>query len=225
MAIKIQSTDDISSDGIKVIVYGKAGIGKTRLMATAPSPIILSCESGLLSLRKMNIPFIEIKTVEDIEESLEFVQSEEGKKYKTICLDSITEISEVVLSNFKPNFRDPRKAYGEMNDKCASLIRSFRDIKGKNIVFSAQRGRFVDEDSGITNYFPAMPGRTLLQLIPYQFDGVFYMTLMQDAGGKDHRILKTAPEIGFEAKDRSGALRAVEKPDLTYLFNKITGDK
>ena len=51
--LKIQYTDDPQIfSGVKCVVYGPAGGGKTRLLATAPSPIILSAEKGLLSLKK-----------------------------------------------------------------------------------------------------------------------------------------------------------------------------
>ena len=63
MAINIQSTNTITANGLKVLVYGQAGAGKTTLIKTLPKPLILSAEGGLLSLRKENLPFIEIKNM------------------------------------------------------------------------------------------------------------------------------------------------------------------
>jgi len=53
--MKLKSTKDAASSGIKALVYGLSGIGKTALAATTgdlPSTIIASAENGLLSLRK-----------------------------------------------------------------------------------------------------------------------------------------------------------------------------
>ena len=59
MKVNIKSTKDIALDhGIKCVVYGFSGVGKTVLCSTAPKPIVLSAESGLLSLSKVDIPYI-----------------------------------------------------------------------------------------------------------------------------------------------------------------------
>ena len=60
MAINLQSTNSVSNAGIKMLVYGAAGTGKTYLIPTLPSPVILSAEGGLLSISHHNIPFVEI---------------------------------------------------------------------------------------------------------------------------------------------------------------------
>ena len=43
------------TNGIKVLVYGGAGVGKTVLTATLPNPVLISAESGSLSLRESNL--------------------------------------------------------------------------------------------------------------------------------------------------------------------------
>ena len=35
--------------GVKMLVYGESGMGKTMLTATLPRPLLISAESGLLS--------------------------------------------------------------------------------------------------------------------------------------------------------------------------------
>ena len=73
MAIKITSTKDYGVDGVKIMVSGPAGIGKTVLCSTAPNPIIISAESGLLSLSDIDISVIEVKTVEDVMDAYQFL--------------------------------------------------------------------------------------------------------------------------------------------------------
>lgn len=48
MAIQLQSTSGLHANGVKVLVYGKAGAGKTSLIPTLPHPVVLSAEGGLL---------------------------------------------------------------------------------------------------------------------------------------------------------------------------------
>jgi GTPase SAR1 family protein len=42
MAINLKRTGGLAADGVKMIVYGMAGAGKTSLIATLPNPIALS---------------------------------------------------------------------------------------------------------------------------------------------------------------------------------------
>ena len=58
MAISLRNTRDVGTAGVKVLVYGHAGAGKTSLIRTAPNPVILSAEAGLLSLSDLDIPYI-----------------------------------------------------------------------------------------------------------------------------------------------------------------------
>ena len=101
MSIKLTTTKE-SSSFVKALVYGDAGVGKTVLCATAPNPIIISAESGLLSLSDHDIPVIEVKSIEDVQEAFQFItEAEEAKGFQTVCLDSISEIAEVMIATYK----------------------------------------------------------------------------------------------------------------------------
>lgn len=223
MAIKLTTTDRFSFEhGVKVLIYGRAGAGKTRLCETAPEPLIISAEAGLLSLRHASIPVIEIKSMQDLTEAYTFVAtSEEAKQFQTICLDSISEIGEVCLAHNKAQFRDPRQAYGELIDQMQKMIRAFRDLPGKHVYFSAKQELNKDEVTGVTMCGPSMPGSKLGPQLPYFFDEVFHLGVGKNQEGEEYRYLRTQPDIQYEAKDRSGVLDAIEYPDLRSIFNKI----
>ena len=44
MAIKLKSTRGLHAQGVKLLVYGQAGAGKTSLIKTLPDPVVLSAE-------------------------------------------------------------------------------------------------------------------------------------------------------------------------------------
>ena len=225
MSVKIYNTKNARENGVKVLVYGKGGIGKTTLMGTAPRPFIISCESGMLALKDVDVPYTKISNIDELDEVYEFIVSGKGKRYKTICLDSISEMGELCLAEIKTSVNDGRQAYGELADTMQEKIRMFRDIEGKNVVFSATQKRIEDSDSGLTQYVPGMPGNTLTQSMPYFFDEVFYMTLYEKSDGKAVRVLKTQTSFEHDAKDRSGELKKIELPNLTKIFNKILKGK
>lgn len=221
--IKITSTKDHSTHGVKIMVYGSSGGGKTRLCGTAPSPIIISAESGLLSLAEVDIPVIEVNTVEDVNDVYNWaISSEEAKKYDTLCLDSITEIAEVLLTTFKAEDKDARAAYGRLADEMTKTIRSFRDLKGKNVYFTAKQVTLTN-DVGVTSYVPSMPGKTLLNGLPFFFDEVLSIQLGKLENGTQYRYLQTFSDRQRDCKDRSGKLDQKEEPNLQKIFNKISG--
>ena len=134
MAINLKSTATIASSGVKVLVYGQAGSGKTTLIRTATAPLILSAEAGLLSLAGTDIPYVEIHSLAELSEVGAWIaQSQEAAQYQTICLDSISEIAEVCLSEAKATLKDGRAAYGEMADQMSKVIQAYRDLPGRNV--------------------------------------------------------------------------------------------
>jgi hypothetical protein len=225
MPLKFTTTAQAGAlHGVKALCYSEAGVGKTTLCATAPAPVILSAEAGLLSLRKWNLPVIEIRTIEDLQEAHVWATtSKEAGQFQSLCLDSISEIAEVVLSNAKSQVKDPRQAYGEMIEKMTMVIRAFRDISGKNVYMSAKMEPTKDEMTGIVKYGPSMPGTKLGPSLPYFFDEVFRLGIGKLPSGELYRFLQTQPDLQYTAKDRSGSLNPVEPPDLNQLFNKIMG--
>lgn len=225
MALKFTTTDQAAQlHGVKLLVYGDSGAGKTFMASTAPATVILSAEAGLLSLRRFQLPVIEIQTVEDLVQAhLWCQQSAEAGQFQTVYLDSITEIAEVVLANAKKLVKDPRQAYGELIEKMLSTIKAFRDLQGKHVVMTAKMEPFKDTLNGTVTYMASMPGSKLGPQLPYLFDEVFRLGIGVDAQGAKYRFLQTQPDLQYSAKDRSGVLDPVEPPDLNYVFNKILG--
>lgn len=222
--IQLQSTYAISGrDGIKTLVYGNAGTGKTRLMATAPSPVILSAEGGLLSLRRFNIPYIEIHNMMQLIEAYKWAQqSHEARQFPTIGLDSISEIAEVCLKAEQSSNKDGRKAYGELLIKMIAIVRDFRDLPGKNVVVTAKQEWSKDESSGVMIFGPMMPGSKLGPQLPYFFDEVFQTLVHIDPTTKARsEWLRTRYDGQNVAKDRSGALAEYEPQNLSQIFQKI----
>lgn len=226
MAIKLTTTRQAAVDnGIKVLVHGPAGAGKTVLNSTTDeATVIISAESGLLSLRQFDIPVIEVKSIQDVQDAYQFItESKEAEQFRWVNLDSISEIAEKVLAYEKERSPDARRAYGELQDRMMHLLRAFRDLEGKNVYMSAKQERFKDEASGIQIYAPMMPGSKLSQQIPYLFDEVFALRVEENAEGKEERWLQTSRDVRFDAKDRSGALEMFEPAHLGRIAAKIHG--
>jgi phage nucleotide-binding protein len=226
MAINLKNTSTLADDGcVKLLVYGQSGAGKTSLIKTLPNPVVLSAEGGLLSIAGSNIPYIEIKNVKDVDEAYMWLQeSAEAKVFESVAIDSISEIAEVVLSVERKLTKDPRQAYGEMQNKIAKIIRDFRDLFGRHVYMSAKMEKVQDEMGRIL-YGPSMPGSKTAQALPYFFDEVLALRVEKDSEGLNHRALMCDGDGAWNAKDRSGKLESWEAPDLGEIIRKIGGQK
>lgn len=235
MGIKIQSIKEaVEDNGIKILVHGPAGSGKTVMCGTAGvKTLLISAEGGLLSLQgaidtgllpevvSELVDVIEVTSLEELLEAYEFCKTADAEDYEWVQLDSISEIGEVVLENEKQYSKDPRMAYGNLITEMQALLRKFRDLPNKNVLFTCKQQRVVDQDTERTMYVPSMPGSKLHQAIPYMFDEVFALRVEKDDEGDDYRILQTNRDIRYEAKDRSGKLDMWEEPSLHSLMKKI----
>lgn len=224
MAISLKSTRELGRlNGVKMLVYGQAGSGKTTLIGTLPNPVILSAESGLLSLADLDLPVIEITDAATLRDARRWLaESEEAAQFESVALDSISEIAETVLAAAKATAKDPRQAYGQLSDDMNEIVRGFRDLPGKHVYFSAKAEKATDE-SGRILWSPSAPGKSVGQSLPYFFDEVLSLRVEKGADGELVRGLLTSTDGQWVAKDRSGKLDQWEAPDLGAIINKITG--
>ena len=219
----VSPADAVQDQGAKILVYGMAGAGKTYLARTAPGKVlVISAEAGLLSIRDaQNVEAIEVKSAAEVVEVYEALRS--GKlQYDTVCLDSISEISELLLQAEKAKHKDARKAYGEVQESVTNVMRAFRDLQ-MHVMFICKEDK-VNND-GVFEQAPKMVGTKLGQSITYFFDEVLALRVIEDTYAEGNpvqaRWLQTRIGQGYVAKDRSGKLEAFEEPNLTKLIEKL----
>jgi len=221
MAIELKSTRELAkANGVKALVYGLSGSGKTTLIRTLPSPVILSAESGLLSLGGEDLPVIEITSMAELQEAYSWCAgSTEAEDFESIALDSISEIAEVILTGEKKTAKDPRQAYGALADQMTEMVKAFRDLPGKHVYFSAKAEK--SDVDGKVMYAPGVLGTKVSQMLPYFFDLCLALRV-ERTEGVVMRALQTQSDGAWQAKDRSGKLEPWEGPDMGAIIRKIT---
>lgn len=238
--MKISSTMNVGIDRLKAIVYGKPGVGKTTLASTLPGrTLIISAESGLLSIARFDLPVFDI-TIDDsgssvpiskrydrLSEVFKYLETDDAiKLYDNIFIDSLTEISQNLSEKLQAEFTDNKdtiKMWGEYAKRMKAMIKAFRDLPYYNVIFSALEKEDQDEfkrKSIKINVQGSISGD-----IPAFFDEVFYYTIIDAEDGSSRRVLITQPNSKVVAKDRSGKLELVEEPNLSHIFNKIKQPK
>lgn len=221
MAVKFSSTKELTTKP-KVLTFGRSGAGKTKLISTAEKPVIISSENKMASLSKYDFPVLQVKTMDDLKDATKEVKKLKKKMCVTGCIDSITDITESFLMMEKKNHSDPRKAYMVVQDEILQFLKEeIRDCDKKFWYVVAKLRRY-ENDEGIDTYGPKMPGNVMGPELPYIFDEVFAMRIMEDEE-KQYRYLQTGLEHDpkYDTKDCSETLNLIEQPNLAKIYNKI----
>lgn len=231
------NTSDFKGESTKCLIYGSSGVGKTTALATLPGKTLLvSAENGLLSISDKDIDVYDLtvdKNGKALDRHLRFEKLNhflskvlpELEGYDTLAIDSLTEIAQNIVENLKikhPESRDALKMWGEYSAIMTALVKSLRDLPGYNVVMTALSS--VDKDEQNRRFIGIDVNGKISGRIPALLDEVFYMQVMQDDEGKEHRVFVTSNHGDIIAKDRSGKLNQFEQPDFGRIFAKIKGD-
>jgi energy-coupling factor transporter ATP-binding protein EcfA2 len=227
MAIQLKSTRGYGKNrGVRIVCYGLSGAGKTTLIRTLPNPVIISAEGGLLSLDDEStapMPYIEVTTLKQVQDAYAWAaSSEESRQFGSIAIDSLSEIAEVILSGEKATAKDPRQAYGAMQDEISKLIRQFRDLPGDRHVYFTAKAEKMQDETGKILYSPSLPGAKAGQSVPYFFDFVLAARVERTPDGTTERAIMTQSDGIWLAKSRGWKLDPWEPMDLGAIIAKIT---
>lgn len=217
--LRVRKTSDIGQQYLKLLTYGYSGVGKTYFAGTATKPLIISCESGLLTLRGKDIDCFEIKEWEDVEKAFVFLRAG-GHEYETVVLDSLTELQKKLCDKLiegkdKLTIGD----WGLVIDKIRRLVRHFRDLP-MNVVIIALADQTKDDETGRVYTVPSLNGKALPNELAAYFDVVLYQFAKKTDTGTEYLAL-THGEERCVAKDRSGMLPAIMVPDFETIHKAV----
>ncbi|AMW36150.1 recombinase [Xanthomonas phage XAJ2] len=208
--------------GAKCIGYGGPGSGKTPLIMTAPNPVLCVVEPGMLSMRRAtNIPAFEAYTAPRIYEFFDWLfKSNESKNFDTVCVDSVSQMAEVILTDMLKKHSHGMKAYGEMSIKVMEILNALYYLRNKHMYLIAKQGTI--EEGGIQKRRPFFPGQDLNVKVPHMFDQILHIGKARVPGVMNEvNAIRCMPTIDIMARDRSGLLAEFEPMDLAALFKKV----
>jgi hypothetical protein len=216
----IRSTASRGDLGYKLLVYGKAGVGKTCLAATAPAPVFLDSDKGTLSIAHLGLPCWAISSFRELNQALDWFEKDQDAKahFKTIVLDMLSDLAVKELDGLLAMTKDPRQAYGGLTTTVTSTMRRLRDLPVFNVVVLATQAAHEDAVAKVVTYGPGVPGQKLAESLPHMFDCVFQYGLRADGA----RVLRTQTQFQFTAKCRAPGLAAEEiNPNLSEIFARL----
>lgn len=211
-----------SVSGVKCIIYGAPGCGKTPLVTTASNVLYVAIERGQVSLQGTNVPAV---TAYDLPSFYQFIEwmdrSEEAKQYNTFFIDSISRFCSLVLeeelakkskSGEKVN---GQAAYGEMAKRVLKVFHLLNGMKNRNIVMLAQ------SDTKPEQARPYFEGNEIDTKIPHLYDGVFHLGYHDVPDRGLTYSLQMRETEKYFARCRFNAAADYEAANLDYLFNKL----
>ncbi len=152
-------------DGISILLYGQSGSGKTSLWATFPGPIlVMICSGGMRpgELRSVDVPEYRNKIQQVVlHESLEAGQVirhvDDSKKYKTLVLDHVSGLQDLVLKEILGIDELPaqkgfgiasQQQWGQVTAQSKEILRAMLNLSC-NVVIIGQERTFGGKDEGM----------------------------------------------------------------------------
>ena len=201
------------SEKFSAIIYGKKGVGKTSLAASAAkvpelAPVLfLAIEDGSSVLDKeySDDPNLDVVYVEDWPTGAAVIEavSENQTKYKTVIVDTISELQEYMKQH------TTEVGYGlwaYIADNSIDVMKMLHRTKYVNVIFITHAEKLKEEDSGKVLMSPYFLGNKTIEQALKPIDLVLYLALGKDEQGQPVHVLQTKGDGKIDASDRSGEL-------------------
>jgi len=223
------------------VLYGRSGSGKTTLAGDFPKPMLYLDirDEGTDSIADVEgIDVKEIESSEDVEEVRDFLRRN-PKRYKTVVLDTVTQLQELVVNEIAEGKKLKGKRagdfgtltkqdWGAVSAKLKGFIIDFRDMP-MEVVFIAQERVFnlSDEETDESNQLEPEVGPQLMPSVKSVLNAAVIVvgstfirrrTIVKEIKGKKVKrekveyALRLGPNSVYNTKVRKP--REIEAPDF-----------
>ena len=221
---------------LNALIYGKPGAGKTMLAASAAddprtSPVLfVDAEGGTINVSHKNgLHFFDVKNPDELRMLTRYLREATAAgdlPFKTLVLDSLTDIAEKAMDSIVQTISNPRRAVSDVeegadwnvfNHRMMAVIRFFRDLDVHLIATALER-----EDTN--GFFPAVKGKQVPQQLPGAFNTVGHLRMVPKEATEERRLLLQS-SAKYAAKDRGDPLgvlpREMVDPTITKLLDRM----
>lgn len=205
--------------GLKAIVYGPPGSGKTPVFNSAPRPLLLACEPGLLSMKGSQVPTYQAHTGDAINEFFKWWwESKEPANFDVLGIDSISQMADIFLQEALKKHKHGLQAYGDMAEKTMAILRPLFFQKQKHCYLICKQT--TEKENGFDVRKPYFPGKNLPTEVPHLYDLILHLDVHGVPNMGQVQSFQTKRSHDIMARDRSGKLAEFEPPDFGYIVKK-----
>lgn len=213
------AADFAQNYGVKSIIYGPAGSGKTPIINTAPNPILLVCEPGMLSMKGSKVPTFAASNAKLLDEFFDWwFSSNENKKFDTIAVDSGSQLCEAYLEQAQTNNKHGLAAYGEMARNALKWLDKLYYMQYKHVYLIAKQEIVSSQIGSFAR--PYYPGRELPVKMPHKYDQILHLDIHNVPGMGQVKSFQCQSTSDIQARDRTGNLAMFEPPDFGAIVRK-----
>lgn len=215
---------------LTVLVYGPSKIGKSTWCAQADGALFLATEAGLNNLEVYQAA---IATWEDLLSACKEIS--EGKHpYKTIVLDTVDNAyrmcAEHVCQKFKIEHESDLgfgKGYALINNEFYRVLNKLSLLPHGLILISHSQEKELETRTGkLTRVVPTLPEKAR-KIVLGMVDMILFcdLEITSGADGKptQRRVIRTKPNVHYEAGDRTGRLPEVIDLDFSKFLQAFGG--
>ena len=203
--------------GCKAIVYGPAGTGKTPIINTAPNPVLLATEPGLLSMRNSTVPTWIAPSKDKIDEFFKwFEHSAEAKKFDTLAIDSVSQMCEIALNDAKKRIKHGLQIYGDMAEYVGPYLERLYFMPEKHMYLICKEE--VQEGGYRRPYYP---GKQLAIQVPHRYDCILRVAKAQIPNMGEVTAFQCNGTYDVMARNRTGDLADFEPPHFGEIIKKV----
>jgi hypothetical protein len=222
---------------VKVLLYGRNGMGKTRIACTAPKPLVLDMnEKGTKSVRKYpDVEVLHCKRWSDVVFAY-WMLKEGDHPYASVVLDTATGMQALCIRQIlkESEDRDPTKdpkvmsmrEWGKLAELMKELLLNFRNLD-LNVVITAQQRTIDDPDTESREIVPDLsPGSRGPLTAAVDIIGHVYQREVRSVDKSTKKEVKkwetrmlSGPHEEMITKDRTGSLpRVMRDPTIPKMI-------
>lgn len=235
----LATPDEVAGQNLRVLLYGRPGVGKTTFCATAVPPILLvnaEQPGGVIPISGRGVKIVQVQQYRDILLVLKMLKGMDHG-YRTVCVDGLTELQkkgmDAILADSKrdlPSMQDWQRSIEDMRWLCRSLT-----SLPINLIVTAQGKEEADQEDGRLMMRLDLPGK-LPGALPAYFDAMFYMGVKQAETqteakdpGQVERYLRVQPHPKVDAKfrvppEKEHLFSTFEDPDFAAIHARLFGE-
>lgn len=193
---------------VKMMIYGQAGMGKSTVALSAPSPLLLDFDGGVKRINMSHLEGVDIVQITRWQEVQEVLR-EDLSPYQTIVVDTIGKMMDFIIKykcgDRLPSIRD----WGGINAEFAWLTRTLSGLN-KNIIFVAHRDTRKEGDD--TVFIPALREKSYNSIVT-ELDLLGYLE-MKSENGQQKRTITFDPTSRNDGKNTCNLPSVMEVPTI-----------